>query len=179
MLFPLGKFGSYMDRSQESVSVVIFKDDYKKILLIKREDVPVWALPGGGIEENETTETTAVREVEEETGLKVKIKRKVGEFHPKNRLTKLTHLYECTVESGSLSLSDETIDIKYFDVSSLPNLMPPPYQEWIYDAAKNLDHCLVKKTESVTYLVLVKKFLEHPILVSMHYIKKFIRTLKR
>lgn len=179
MLFPLGIFGSYMDRSQESVSVVIFKDDYKEVLLIKREDVPVWALPGGGIEENESYEATAIREAEEETGLKVKIERKVGEFHPKNRLTKLTHLYECVIESGSLSLSDETIDIRYFDVDHLPNLMPPPYQEWIHDAAQNFEHCLIKETESVTYFVLLKKFFEHPVLVSMHYIKKLLRTLRK
>jgi len=49
-----------------------------KILLQKRDDVDFircpgeWAIPGGGIEEGEKIIDTAVREVVEETGIKVK-----------------------------------------------------------------------------------------------------------
>lgn len=166
-----------MDRKSESVSAVIFRNDLKQVLLIKRQDVPVWALPGGGIEEGETIEETAIREVKEETGLTVAIKRKVGEFHPKNKLTKLTHLFECTPVSGELTLSDETRDVQYFDVDHLPTLMPPPYFEWIEDALKNLKTPIVKTTQSVTYFVLIKKLARHPVLVTMHYLKKLSKVI--
>jgi len=55
----------------------------KKILLIKRATVVFkgyWALPGGRVDAGETVEQTVVREVKEETGLDVKIVRKIGEY---------------------------------------------------------------------------------------------------
>ena len=40
--------------------VVIVEDG--KVLLVKREDLEVWALPGGGVDEGESLAETAVRE---------------------------------------------------------------------------------------------------------------------
>ena len=54
-----------------------------KILLVKRLTVPFsgyWALPGGRLDSGETVEATIIREVKEETGLKVIIVRKIGEY---------------------------------------------------------------------------------------------------
>ncbi|MDH5437911.1 MAG: NUDIX hydrolase [Candidatus Bathyarchaeota archaeon] len=55
-----------------------------KILLVKRATVVFkgyWALPGGKVDAGETVEQAVVREVREETGLQVKIVRKIGEYH--------------------------------------------------------------------------------------------------
>jgi len=55
-----------------------------KILLVKRKTVVFkgyWALPGGRVDAGETVEQAVVREVKEETGLDVKIVRKIGEYH--------------------------------------------------------------------------------------------------
>ncbi|MDP8205960.1 MAG: NUDIX hydrolase [Candidatus Electryonea clarkiae] len=43
------------------------------VVLIKRKNPPYgWAIPGGFVNYNESTETTAVREMREETGLELK-----------------------------------------------------------------------------------------------------------
>ena len=52
----------------------------KKILLIKHKKNRRWTQPGGHIEGNETPEETVLREVYEETGLRVSL---VGERFPR------------------------------------------------------------------------------------------------
>jgi ADP-ribose pyrophosphatase YjhB (NUDIX family) len=65
-------------------ATAIIEFPINKILLIKRGTVVFrgyWALPGGKVEAEETVEEAIVREVKEETGLKVEIIRKIGEYH--------------------------------------------------------------------------------------------------
>ncbi len=52
----------------------------KKILLIKHKKNKKWTQPGGHIEGNETPEEAAVREVFEETGIRIKL---LGERFPR------------------------------------------------------------------------------------------------
>lgn len=47
---------------------VIVLNENQQILLVKRKDVPLWDLPGGRVDPEETAEEAAVREVLEETG---------------------------------------------------------------------------------------------------------------
>ena len=148
----------------QSVAGIIFSPDRSEVLLILRRDVPVWVLPGGGIEPNETAEQSIVREILEETGLTVKIDRLVGRYYPINRLTKRTLLYACTTLSGKLEISDETRGIKFVPLDKLPK-MPPPYAEWIQDSIANVK-TISKDLSSVTYLKLMGYLLTHPILVT-------------
>lgn len=78
---------------KKSAIAIIFNDTKTKLLLIKRRDVPVWVLPGGGLEENEVPFEGAVREALEETGLTVKIERQVAEYQPINRLAAQTYTF--------------------------------------------------------------------------------------
>lgn len=148
----------------ESVAGIIFSLDRNEVLLTERRDVPVWVLPGGGIEPGESPEAAVTREILEETGLTVKVARLVGDYTPINRLARRTHLYECTVISGCLSLSEETKGAAFFSLNALPPLIPPPYQEWIQDSVIVADP-ICKRLESVTYATLIKTMLFHPILV--------------
>ena len=50
-----------------------------RILLLKRADEEIWGLPKGTVELGETLEETAIREVQEETGLRVKLLRPLHE----------------------------------------------------------------------------------------------------
>lgn len=147
----------------KSVAGVLFSPDRTSILLIKRRDVPVWVLPGGGIDPGESPEEAVVREILEETGFTVKMDRLVGDYIPINRLTKRTHLYECVILDGSPTIGSETRDIRFFPLDKLP-LLPPPYLEWIQDAyPRNLP--IQKRLVSVNYWTLIKNFILHPTLV--------------
>lgn len=159
--------------SKESVQVVIFNQERTKVLLIQREDIPVWVLPGGGIDPGETAEHAAIREAHEETGYHVKISRKIGEYLPVNRLTLFTHLFECEIISGRATCGDETRDVLFFPIHELPKLMPPPYANWIFDAHPIKTEMLKKKIQGVSYFVLLKLLLKHPFLVSSFLKIKF------
>lgn len=149
--------------SNDSVAGVLFNPERTAVLLIQRRDVPVWVLPGGGIDPGELPQDSVIREILEETGLTVKAERLVGVYLPINRLAKRTKLYECTFVSGTPTLSNETKGVSFFPISRLP-LLPPPYREWIEDATK-VGPPLIKPLISVTYSVLLKHFVRHPILV--------------
>ncbi len=67
---------------------IIIEYPGRRIILIKRGKEPYlgsWALPGGIVEEGETVEQCAIREAEEETGIRVRLRRLVGVFSEPGR----------------------------------------------------------------------------------------------
>ena len=81
---------------------IIFNHNKDEVLLVKRRDVPVWILPGGGVDTNETPEEALLREIQEETGYQVQITRKSAEYSPINRLAAFTSVYVCTIQSRNV-----------------------------------------------------------------------------
>lgn len=163
---------------RQSVSGIVFDEGRKSVLLIKRRDIPVWVLPGGGLDPGETPEQGAVREVLEETGYQVEIVRKTAEYLPVNKMTRLTHAFECKILSGAPHCGDETLDVRFFPLASLPKL-PPPYKGWIEDAAANHPTMLRKQIVGVSYMILLKLFLQHPLLVGRYLLTKLGIHLNR
>lgn len=89
-------------RNAISAGGVIINKFNKKLFILKRKNGN-WVLPKGHIEENESPEETAIREVKEETGLNVKIIDYIGktqyhapatERHPEEEKTVLWYLME-------------------------------------------------------------------------------------
>jgi ADP-ribose pyrophosphatase YjhB (NUDIX family) len=91
-----------------------------QILLSKRGDFAVWALPGGRVDNHELIQNTAIREVREETGLEVEIVRPVGLYYQQGR-QRMDILYRAKPIGGELfKTSDETLDNLFFSPDALP-----------------------------------------------------------
>ncbi len=148
--------------AKQAVCGIIFNEG--KFLLIKRRDIPVWVLPGGGIETGESPETAVLRELEEETGYKTKIERKIAEYLPANKLSQVTYFFECSIISGNPLKGNETKDIHFFSLEDLPEPLAPPYRGWILDALARNPSFIKKKIEGTSYLHLIKFLLTNPIL---------------
>lgn len=120
---------------------IILKNN--QILLCKRVDVPVWVLPGGGIEPGETPENACIREVFEETGVKALIIRKSQELYPVNKLTLLTHLFVGQTEDDPHQNSTESSDNQFFNLNQLPKELFWVHKHWIDEALSSQD--LIKR----------------------------------
>lgn len=142
---------------------IILSENKKEVLLIKRRDVPVWVLPGGGVEKSETPEEATLRELKEETGLTVSIHRRVATYLPSPPFIDYTNLYECTLLSGHPKPGCEVADVGFFPLDKLSKLpIPPPFLDFIQDTLKNLPP--MERLISLSPFLLAKLLFQHPIL---------------
>ncbi|GGJ40164.1 NUDIX hydrolase N-terminal domain-containing protein [Deinococcus roseus] len=104
---------------------VVVKEN--QILLIRRKDSGLWALPGGNIDVGESVSEAAVRELFEETGLRATPVRLLGVFDAKIwRGRSLMHFYQMVthldIQGGELQTTMETLDVKFWPLDALPEL---------------------------------------------------------
>lgn len=150
---------------QNAVIGIVFSSDKQEVLILKRCDVAIWVFPGGGVDCGETSESAVVREVKEETGLDVKIVRKVGEYTPLNRLARFTEVFECRIVSGEPSIGQETREIRFCNLRELPSTFFLVHRDWLKDALMNAAEILHKPISRVTYWGFIKYCFRHPIQV--------------
>lgn len=157
---------NHSPKTKESVCCIIFNEKRDQVLLIKRRDIPVWTLPGGGIEAEENPLCAAKREAEEETGFQIEILRKIAKYIPENRFTRITHFYEGKILGGAATESQETKQIDFFPLAALPYKLVDFYRGWIQDALETKgDRVLEKKIQGTCYRTFLKYFFTHPFLV--------------
>lgn len=109
--------------------VVITKEEETKVLLIQRGFEPYkgcWALPGGFMEMDETTEACAIRELEEETGLRLADMKQIGAYSkvdrdPRARTITIAYL---TIVDDPLPVMglDDAVKAEWFPINALPAL---------------------------------------------------------
>lgn len=110
---------------------VVACNDQGSVLLIRRTDNNLWALPGGAMEFGESITRTAVREVEEETGIHVLITGLVGIYSDPNHLIEFSDgevrqqfsiCFTARPTGGSPTLSDESSDVRFIQPRCLDDL---------------------------------------------------------
>lgn len=111
---------------------VVAVDDFGRILLHRRRDNEMWALPGGMMELGESLADCAVREVKEETGLDIEITGIVGIYSdPKHVFAyddgevrqEFSVCFRARLTGGALRVSDESYEVAFHDaedVAALP-----------------------------------------------------------
>ncbi|SKD28632.1 Putative MutT/NUDIX-like protein [Mycobacteroides abscessus subsp. massiliense] len=100
----------------------IVTDEQGRVLLVKRRDNTLWALPGGGHDIGESIEQTAIREVKEETGLDVEVTGLVGIYTNPNHIVAFTDgevrqqfslCFTTELRGGELAIDHESTDIAW------------------------------------------------------------------
>ncbi len=110
-----------------TVDAVVVRD--QRILLIKRHDNGLWALPGGLVEVNQTLSEAVLRELHEETGITGQIVQLLGIFD--SRLwesREKVHLHHAIflVDGGEQvpQSTAEALEVGFFAEDRLPPLSP-------------------------------------------------------
>jgi 8-oxo-dGTP pyrophosphatase MutT (NUDIX family) len=111
---------------------------------LDRKGKLLWSLPKGHIEEGETSEETAVREVAEETGVRGDVLHPLGTidywFITENRrVHKTVHHFLLQWRSGELSDEDvEVTEVAWIPLAELSDLLAYPDERKLVDEALTL-----------------------------------------
>lgn len=109
----------------------VVTDEQGRILLQRRRDNDLWALPGGGMDMTDSLPGTAVREVKEETGLDVEITGLVGTYtDPRHVMAysdgevrrQFNVCFQARAVGGELAISDESTELRFVAPAELDDL---------------------------------------------------------
>lgn len=118
---------------QVGATAILFDDAGQKLLLTRRTDNGRWCLPGGGMDPGEELAETCVREMKEETGLDVQVKRLIGLYSSPHyiawynngsgdKVQIVSAVFEVELLGGELTLSDETTEFGYYSQAEIKSL---------------------------------------------------------
>jgi len=119
---------------------VVVRDGHVLLALWNEPEVPMWTLPGGGVELDESPEEAVVREVREETGYDVELGALLGVdttvSSPEQRFEPVGDrpqrnvrvFYEATVTGGALAdeVDGSTDEARWVPLADVPSLHREP-----------------------------------------------------
>jgi 8-oxo-dGTP diphosphatase len=88
-----------------------------RVAVVHRPRYDDWSLPKGKLDEGESFEDAALREVEEETGLKCTLKRQIGDtsYSDRKDRPKLVRYFEMEPASGDFTPNDEVDELIWLE----------------------------------------------------------------
>jgi ADP-ribose pyrophosphatase YjhB (NUDIX family) len=116
-------------------TTAVVTDEQARILLIKRRDNDLWALPGGGMDLGESIVETAVREVKEETGLDIEVIGLIGVYtNPRHVIAytdgevrqQFSLCFTTRLIGGQLHVDSESTDIAWTRPQDIESLSMHP-----------------------------------------------------
>ena len=122
-------FMPQQDYPTPKVDVRGFVLNEKNEILMAKESVDgKWTIPGGWADIGVTPSEIAVKEIEEETGLKTEVVRFLGVYdkqvhpHPPEPYYIYKLIFLCKVTGGALKPGFDMLDAKFFSLDQLPEL---------------------------------------------------------
>jgi ADP-ribose pyrophosphatase YjhB (NUDIX family) len=106
-------------------------DNTGRLLMIRRMDNDLYALPGGQLEYGETLTQTAIREVAEETGIHIEVTGLIGIYSNPNHVVayddgevrqEFSICFRAQPTGGELHTSNESKEVHWIEPSALPEL---------------------------------------------------------
>jgi len=133
----------------------IITDDQDRVLMSHRRDYDLWNLPGGRVEKGEVPWEALVREVDEEIGLKVEVKKLMG-IYSKPQKDEIVFCFVCDVVSGELKESDEADRHEYFVLNDIPKNSAPKQVERIKQYFGDKEKTFFEKQEGLSSIEILK-----------------------
>ena len=102
--------------------VVVRAGDEPRVAIVHRPKYDDWTLPKGKLDPGETFEQAALREVEEETGLRCSLGRFVGErtYNDRHGRLKLVRYWEMSPEGGEFAPNREVDELRWVTLAEAP-----------------------------------------------------------
>jgi 8-oxo-dGTP diphosphatase len=99
--------------------------DELEVLLVHRPKYDDWTIPKGKLDEGESDVEAAIREVEEETGLRCEVGRELPSisYQDRNGRSKVVRYWEMTRSSGRFAPSHEVDDARWLPLSAAAGLL--------------------------------------------------------
>ncbi len=104
---------------------VIVEDEHKRVLLVRHSYLKGWYLPGGGVDNGETLEEAACREVREEAGVAARNRPALLNIYLNEEAmgrdhVGLYHLSDWSAAENFLSPNTEIAEAAFFALDALP-----------------------------------------------------------
>jgi 8-oxo-dGTP diphosphatase len=116
-------------------------DEGIEVAVVHRPRYDDWSLPKGKLDEGEDFEQAALREVEEETGLRCKLGRALGDtsYTDRKDRPKLVRYFEMQPEGGDFAANDEVDELRWLAPGAARDLLSYDFdRELIEGAAREL-----------------------------------------